>query len=72
MLTVRETSVSRHHGGPIEGPPETPRTSENVGTVGMHGLTRETSHLGAAEHAAAALQLVAGTQRSGKKFSDEK
>ena len=25
--TVRETSVSRHHGGTIEGPPETPRTS---------------------------------------------
>ena len=24
---VRETSVSRHHGGPIEGPPETPRIS---------------------------------------------
>ena len=24
---VRETSVSRHHGGPIEGPPETRRTS---------------------------------------------
>ena len=27
VLAVRETSVSRHHGGPIEGPPETPRTS---------------------------------------------
>ena len=25
----RETSVSRHHGGPIEGPPETPRISLN-------------------------------------------
>ena len=24
---VRETGVSRHHGGPIEGPPETRRTS---------------------------------------------
>ena len=23
---VREASVSRHHGGPIEGPPETSRT----------------------------------------------
>ena len=23
---VRETGLSRHHGGPIEGPLETPRT----------------------------------------------
>ena len=23
-IAVRETSVSRHHGGPIEGPPENP------------------------------------------------
>ena len=27
LIAVRETGVSRHHGGPIEGPPETPRTS---------------------------------------------
>ena len=26
-ITVRETSVSRHHGGPIGGHPETPSTS---------------------------------------------
>ena len=26
-IAVRETGVSRHQGGPIEGPPETPRTS---------------------------------------------
>ena len=26
-VAVRETGVSRHHGGPIEGPPETPRKS---------------------------------------------
>ena len=26
-FAVRETDVSRHQGGPIEGPPETPRTS---------------------------------------------
>ena len=29
LIAVRETGVSRHHGGPIEGPPETPRTSEH-------------------------------------------
>ena len=28
LIGVRETGVSRHHGGPIEGPPETPRTSQ--------------------------------------------
>ena len=27
LIAVRETGVSRHQGGPIEGPPETPRTS---------------------------------------------
>ena len=26
-LAVRETSVSRYHGGPIEGPFETPQTT---------------------------------------------
>ena len=26
-FAVRETDVSRHQGGPIEGSPETPRTS---------------------------------------------
>ena len=28
LIAVRETGVSRHQGGPIEGPPETPRTSQ--------------------------------------------
>ena len=28
-IAVRETGVSRHHGYPIEGPPETPRTSQH-------------------------------------------
>ena len=28
-LAVRETDVSRHQGAPIEGPPETPRTSQH-------------------------------------------
>ena len=28
-FAVRETDVSRHQGGPIEGPPETPHTSQN-------------------------------------------
>ena len=27
-FAVRETDVSRHQGGPIEGPLETPRTSD--------------------------------------------
>ena len=26
LIAVRETGVSRHQGGPIEDPPETPRT----------------------------------------------
>ena len=29
LIAVRETGVSRHHGGSIEGPPETPRTSQH-------------------------------------------
>ena len=29
LISVRETGVSRHQGGPIEGPPETPRTSQH-------------------------------------------
>ena len=29
LIAVRETGVSRHQGGPIEGPPETPRTSQH-------------------------------------------
>ena len=33
---VRETSVSRHHGGPIEGPPETPRTSQHYHIEGIN------------------------------------
>ena len=28
-FAVRETDVSRHQGGPIEGPPEIPRTSQH-------------------------------------------
>ena len=34
-LAVRETGVSRHHGGPIEGPPETPRTSQHYRIEGI-------------------------------------
>ena len=29
LIAVRETCVCRHQGGPIEGPPETPRTSQH-------------------------------------------
>ena len=34
-ISAREAAVSRHHGGPIEGPPETPRTSQTNGTEGF-------------------------------------
>ena len=30
--SFRETGVSRHQGGPIEGPPETPSTSQHYRT----------------------------------------
>ena len=33
---VRETSVSRHHRGTIEGPTETPRTSEHNHIEGIN------------------------------------
>ena len=29
LIAVREPGVSRHQGGPIEGPPETTRTSQH-------------------------------------------
>ena len=29
LIAVQETGVSRHQGGPIEGPPEIPRTSQH-------------------------------------------
>ena len=45
VLAVRETSVSRHHGDPIEGPPETPRTSQPpVLTVRETGVSRHHGH----------------------------
>ena len=37
LIAVRETGVSRHQGGPIEGPPETPRTSQHYRTEGGMG-----------------------------------
>ena len=37
-LAVRETSVSRHHGGPIEGPSETPHTSQHYHIEGIKEL----------------------------------
>ena len=38
ITAVRETSVSRHHRGPIEGPPEPPRTSQH--SIVLRGLRR--------------------------------
>ena len=29
-IAVRETILSRHHGGPIKGPPETPRITTTL------------------------------------------
>lgn len=36
-VAVREAAVSRQHGGPIEGPPETPRTSQHCRIQGFKG-----------------------------------
>ena len=38
LIAVRETGVSRHQGGPIEGPPETHRTSQHYRIEGIKGL----------------------------------
>ena len=38
LIAVRETGVSRHQGGPIEGPPETPRTSQHYRIEGIKGI----------------------------------
>ena len=35
-IAVRETGVSRHHRGPIEGLPETPRTSQHYHIEGIN------------------------------------
>ena len=35
LIAVRETGVSRHRGGPIEGPPETPRTPQHYHIEGI-------------------------------------
>ena len=34
--TTRETGVSRHQGGPIEEPPETPHTSQHYHIDGIN------------------------------------
>jgi len=39
LIAVRETGASRHHGGPIEGPPETPRTSQYYHIEGTKGVS---------------------------------
>ena len=36
LTAVRQTNVSRHHGGPINGLPEIPRTSQS--TILLRGL----------------------------------
>ena len=33
IIAVRETGFTRHRGGPIEGPPETPRASQHYRIV---------------------------------------
>ena len=38
LIAIRETGVSRHHGGPIEGPSETPRTSQHYRIEGIEGV----------------------------------
>ena len=38
LIAVRETGVSRHQGGPIEHPPETPRTSQHYQIEGIKGV----------------------------------
>ena len=38
LIAVRETGVSRHQGGPIEGPPETPRASQYYRIEGIKGV----------------------------------
>ena len=35
LIAVRETGVSRHQGRPIEGPLETPRTSQHYHIEGI-------------------------------------
>ena len=35
LIAVRETGGSRHQGGPIRGPPETPRTSQHYHIEGI-------------------------------------
>ena len=35
LIAVRETGVSQHQGGPIEGPPETTRTSQHYRIAGI-------------------------------------
>ena len=38
FFAVRETGVSRHQGGPTEGLPETPRTSQHYRIEGIKGV----------------------------------
>ena len=38
LIAVRETGVSRHQGGQIEGPPETTRTSQHYRIEGIKGV----------------------------------
>ena len=46
-VAVRETGVSRHHGGPIQWPSETPRTPRHYGTEGAEGRLQLLSHYAA-------------------------
>ena len=44
LLAVRETGVSRHHGGTIESPPETSRTSQHNRIEGIKGVPNLRGH----------------------------
>ena len=39
LIAVRETGVFRHQGSPIEGSPETPRTSLHYRIDGIKGVS---------------------------------
>ena len=38
LIAVRETGVSRHQGGPVEGPVEIPCTSQHYRIEGIKGV----------------------------------
>ena len=45
-IALGETGVSRHQGGTIEGPPETPRTSHHYRIEGFKGVPKGNENIG--------------------------